>query len=75
MPETSERVLRRGWTTGACATAAAKAAATALLSGAFPDPVGIELPGGQRPVFPLALREGGAVSDECRRSAFVLCGA
>jgi len=60
MPETSERVLRRGWTTGACATAAAKAAATALLTGAFPDPVGIELPGGQRPVFPLALRASGA---------------
>ena len=36
--------LRRGWTTGACATAAAKAAWTALLSGDFPDPVDIALP-------------------------------
>jgi cobalt-precorrin-5B (C1)-methyltransferase len=46
--------LRRGWTTGACATAAAKAAATALLGGAFPDPVTICLPGGQEPAFALA---------------------
>ena len=46
--------LRRGWTTGACATAAAKAAYTALLTGAFPDPVEITLPGGQRPAFTLA---------------------
>jgi len=60
MSEAHERPLRRGWTTGACAAAAAKAAATALLAGAFPDPVSIELPGGQRPQFPLALREAGA---------------
>jgi len=38
--------LRRGWTTGACATAAAKAAYCALLSGTFPDPVEISLPKG-----------------------------
>jgi cobalt-precorrin-5B (C1)-methyltransferase len=60
MSEAHERSLRRGWTTGACAAAAAKAAATALRTGAFPDPVPIELPGGQRPEFPLALRETGA---------------
>lgn len=48
------RSLRRGWTTGACATAAAKAAYAALLSGAFPDPVEIALPGGQRVAFALA---------------------
>jgi len=60
MSEAQERPLRRGWTTGACAAAAAKAAAVALRSGAFPDPVSIELPGGQRPAFPLALRESGA---------------
>jgi cobalt-precorrin-5B (C1)-methyltransferase len=46
--------LRRGWTTGACATAAAAAAYTALVSGAFPDPVEIALPKGERPSFPLA---------------------
>ena len=48
------RPLRRGWTTGACATAAAKAAYAALLTGAFPDPVEITLPRGQRPGFALA---------------------
>ncbi len=48
------RPLRRGWTTGACATAAAKAAFTALLTGEFPDPVEIALPRGQRVSFTLA---------------------
>nr|WP_223241804.1 cobalt-precorrin-5B (C(1))-methyltransferase [Streptomyces sp. CBMA123] len=46
--------LRHGWTTGACATAATKAAYTALLTGDFPDPVPITLPKGQRPAFALA---------------------
>lgn len=46
--------LRRGWTTGACATAAARAAAEALLTGHFPDPVTIRLPGGQAVAFALA---------------------
>ena len=46
--------LRRGWTTGACATAATKAAFTALLTGEFPDPVDVTLPRGQQPAFALA---------------------
>jgi cobalt-precorrin-5B (C1)-methyltransferase len=46
--------LRRGWTTGACATAATAAAYTALLTGEFPDPVTIALPKGERPSFALA---------------------
>ena len=46
--------LRRGWTTGACATAATKAALTALLTGDFPDPVEITLPKGETPSFLLA---------------------
>jgi cobalt-precorrin-5B (C1)-methyltransferase len=45
--------LRRGWTTGACAAAATKAAYLALLTGRFPDPVAIRLPGGERPSFDL----------------------
>ncbi len=54
MARKPEGPLRRGWTTGACATAATRAAATALLTGAFPDPVTIILPRGQRPAFALA---------------------
>ena len=52
-----DRPLRRGWTTGACATAAAKAAYQALLTGDFPDPVEIALPKGMRPAFALATTE------------------
>ena len=48
------RHLRRGWTTGACSAAAAKAACAALLTGEFPDPVEIGLPGGKRAAFALA---------------------
>ena len=58
--------LRRGWTTGACATAATKAAFAALLTGRFPDPVEIVLPKGERPSFPLAraeLQSGVAASE------------
>ena len=46
--------LRKGWTTGACATAAAKAAAQALLQGHFESNVTIRLPGGEQPTFSLS---------------------
>jgi cobalt-precorrin-5B (C1)-methyltransferase len=49
------RPLRRGWTTGTCAAAAAKAAFAALVTGEFPDPVEVTLPRGERPSFALAL--------------------
>jgi len=54
MTRKPEGALRRGWTTGACATAATKAAYTALLTGRFPDPVSITLPKGEQPAFALA---------------------
>jgi cobalt-precorrin-5B (C1)-methyltransferase len=61
----AEPALRRGWTTGACATAATRAAFEALATGAAPpDPVEITLPSGQRVAFALALFERGA--DFCR---------
>ncbi len=56
------RPLRRGWTTGACATAAAKAAYAALLTGEFPDPVEVTLPRGERPSFALAVNRKDATS-------------
>lgn len=46
--------LRRGWTTGACAAAAARAAYEGLLGGRFPDPVALRLPAGQKAEFALA---------------------
>ncbi len=57
MEQISQRTLRTGWTTGACAAAAAKAACAALVHGDFPDPVSIRLPGGETPSFALARHE------------------
>jgi cobalt-precorrin-5B (C1)-methyltransferase len=57
--------LRRGWTTGACATAAVKAAFMALAGEGFPDSVTIRLPKGQTPSFALhrrALGDGWATA-------------
>ncbi|MCP5071965.1 MAG: cobalt-precorrin-5B (C(1))-methyltransferase, partial [Rhodobacteraceae bacterium] len=52
--------LRRGWTTGACATAATKAALQALWGGEFPGEVQITLPKGETPAFALAHQAQGA---------------
>ena len=64
MARKPQGVLRRGWTTGACAAAAARAAYQALLTGVFPDPVTIRLPKGETPSFPLAQKtlDDGAAS-------------
>lgn len=43
--------LRTGWTTGTCASAAAKAAAMGLRDGAAPEEVEVSLPGGGRVQF------------------------
>ena len=63
-PETSEpplspevaarrRGLRTGWTTGTCASAAAKAAAVGWVTGSAPAEVEVPLPGGRRVSFPV----------------------
>jgi cobalt-precorrin-5B (C1)-methyltransferase len=49
--------LRRGWTTGACAAAATRAAYEGLVTGQCPDPVEIGLPGGARVSFAVATFE------------------
>lgn len=54
MTRKPDKVLRKGWTTGACAAAAAKAACSALLGRGFIDPVVITLPKGEEPSFALA---------------------
>jgi len=51
-----EGALRKGWTTGACAAAAAVAAFRALQSGAFAETVTITLPRGETPTFDLSCR-------------------
>ncbi len=54
MARKPDAALRRGFSTGACATAATRAAYQALLTGSFPDPVQIRLPKGETPAFALA---------------------
>ena len=57
LPRTAKvrkQALRTGWTTGTCAAAAAKAAATALHTGEIQDTVQIGLPSGQRIRFQVA---------------------
>lgn len=46
-----DRALRTGWTTGTCATAAAKAATRALVTGEDQRAVEVALPSGQRVAF------------------------
>lgn len=59
MRKTASPELRRGWTTGACATAAVKGALIRLWGGAFPNDVQITLPKGETPTFALAHHEVG----------------
>ncbi len=57
LPRTAKarpRALRTGWTTGTCASAAAKAATTALRDQAGQDWVEVALPGGRRVRFAVA---------------------
>ncbi|CUH65482.1 cobalt-precorrin-6A synthase [Thalassovita autumnalis] len=51
MSRKPDRELRRGWTTGACATAATRAALMMLWGEGKPEKVRITLPRGERPEF------------------------
>lgn len=64
---TEKPALRYGWTTGACAAAATRAAMLGLFSGGIPQAVTITLPKGQRPTFAVIDPEQG----EGWASAFV----
>ena len=54
-PEVAARTkgLRAGWTTGTCASAAAKAAALGLVTGEAPTEIEVGLPSGRRVSFPV----------------------
>ena len=53
-PEVADaKGLRTGWTTGTCASAAAKAATLWLVEGQAPDQVEVPLPSGRRVGFPV----------------------
>ncbi|MGJ5064945.1 cobalt-precorrin-5B (C(1))-methyltransferase [Bradyrhizobium oligotrophicum] len=55
------RPLKRGWTTGSCATAAARAAYELLITGNCPAMVEIVLPGGRRVGFAIAMHEADGI--------------
>jgi cobalt-precorrin-5B (C1)-methyltransferase len=57
-----DKPLRHGYTTGACATAATKAALLALITGEVQHEVTIRLPIGEEVTFPLARCEVGAAT-------------
>lgn len=59
-PPTEPKDLRTGWTTGSCASAAAKAAATYVVTGTMPTVVEIPLPSGKRVQFAVEQGEAGA---------------
>ncbi|MCY3984713.1 MAG: cobalt-precorrin-5B (C(1))-methyltransferase [Roseovarius sp.] len=59
MSRKPQTTLRRGWTTGACATAATKAALLQLWGDEAPGKVHIVLPRGERPEFEVAFRDSG----------------
>jgi cobalt-precorrin-5B (C1)-methyltransferase len=66
VPPRDRRGLRTGYTTGACAAAAAKAATRYLVSGVMPEEIETTLPNGQRVTFPLKRCE--------RVGSHVICG-
>jgi cobalt-precorrin-5B (C1)-methyltransferase len=68
LPPKPSGPLRSGWTTGACAAAAARAAAQALATGRMPTTVAIRLPQGQTPTFAVV---GGTVGPDFAEAGIV----
>ena len=68
LPPKPSGPLRSGWTTGACAAAAARAAAEALATGRVPSAVTIRLPQGQTPTFAVV---GGIVGADFAEAGIV----
>jgi cobalamin biosynthesis protein CbiD len=70
------QTLRRGWTTGACAAAAARAAYGAWCSGVFPDPVTITLPSGGVPdvAVTIAIPGGAALAERTMNGRLGIVG-
>lgn len=64
-----DKKLKYGWTTGACATAAAKAAYLALVRGFFTDSITITLPQGKRVTFQLLQKK--IISPQCTVASVV----
>lgn len=64
-----EKGLRTGYTTGTCASAAAKAAAIGLVHGGVPLTVDVALPSGQRVSFPVERERAAGL--QARRAAVV----
>ncbi|MEM8957067.1 MAG: cobalt-precorrin-5B (C(1))-methyltransferase [Pseudomonadota bacterium] len=65
MVDANPKTLRRGWTTGACASAAVKGALLRLWDGEWPEKVELLLPRGERPVFALEALADGPGWAEC----------
>jgi cobalt-precorrin-5B (C1)-methyltransferase len=80
LPRTAKvraKALRTGWTTGTCASAAAKAAASLLVSGTAPAWVEVGLPSGRRVTFAVqrcewAAEPVGAAAAEAAAEAVVV---
>ncbi len=68
MSRKPETELRRGWTTGACATAAVQAALGGLWEGRVPKSVQVTLPRGETPVFEIERSE---IGDGWTRAAVI----
>ncbi len=66
-----KKSLRSGWTTGACACAAAKAATLALISGQLPNSITITLPKGTKVDFKVESESSSRIDKRFRQATVV----